>query len=395
MSAKNRLAAAPSLLNADTNMHGFRMTDYMDGVVVADFIDDQKQDYIATDRQSLKWDTPLLAPLKEFLSLQIKEACKAYQAVRDKSKKAEVLDDEFTKNVFESSQLSQRELRFTKKLAVQLARFSKKGVEDKQYQEVLPGLVRAVGHGELYTHLSSIAEMDEPDLARLVKEIVRLNRSELDGSTAIIKSRLKAIEALRKAVSQTPKDGDPRNEGIVQKLFEQAPWLMDPIYHDFMSADKSISTTLKNLAKELGVESSVVPDTIDGTLAREPDFAFLLGTHPLRSVLIVELKATNKLAEADDVLQLREYLDTARKWLDANGHPSVSVRGELICTPPSKTSSTKPHRRFWIQVEGISPSDNYRVRSYTSVLEDTETAHDGILEIAKLADSEIGDVSME
>jgi hypothetical protein len=39
------LRAAPSFLDADMNMHGFRMTDHMDGVVKADFIDDQKSDY--------------------------------------------------------------------------------------------------------------------------------------------------------------------------------------------------------------------------------------------------------------------------------------------------------------------------------------------------------------
>ena len=48
--AHKRMAAAPSLLNANTNMHGFRMTDYLDGVVYADFIDDQPVDYVATDR---------------------------------------------------------------------------------------------------------------------------------------------------------------------------------------------------------------------------------------------------------------------------------------------------------------------------------------------------------
>ncbi|MCD0459121.1 ATP-binding protein [Roseiconus lacunae] len=389
--AKNRMAAAPSLLNADTNMHGFRMTDYMDGVVQADFIDDQKQDYIATDRQSLKWDTPLLSPLQEFLSGEIKEACKAYQAVRDEQKKVEVLEDKFTNDILEKSELSKRELRFTKKIAVQLARFSKKGVDDPNYREVLPQIVRAVGHGELYSHLTQIAEMESPNLRQLIAEVVRLNRSELDGSLSIIRSRLKAIEALRKATQQTPKDGGSRNEGEVQALFETAPWLMDPIYHDFMTADKSMSTTLQNLAKHLGIESPVIPDTIAGTLAREADFAFLLGTRPLQTVLIVELKATNKAADSEDIMQLRRYLKTAREWLDENHHPHVSVRGELICTPPSKKSKSRSHQGFWVQAADITPADNYRVRSYTEVLEETEIAHASILEIAEKSDREESD----
>ena len=192
----NRMASAPSLFESDTNMHGFRMTDYLDGVVAADFIDKQVQDYISTDRQSLRWDTPLLSPLREFISSEIKEACKQYQGQRDSTKVNEVLADSFTQRVLESQPLSARERSLLEKLAVNLARISKKGVEDEKYRQLLPDIVRSFGQGNLYQRLSEFATNDQPDVRELLVQVVRLNRLEIDRNSSIIKSRLKAIAAL-------------------------------------------------------------------------------------------------------------------------------------------------------------------------------------------------------
>ena len=378
----NRMAAPPSLFNADTNMHGFRMTDYLDGVVVADFIDDQTQDYVATDRQSLRWDTPLLSPLQEFLSDQITEACKKYQAVRDIAKKNEVLEDKFTEETISSGNLSTRELNLVRAVAVRLARFSKQGVEDEQYKEVLPQVVRAIGHGTLFATLSEMAQSQYPDIDQLIAEVARLNRSELDGSMSIVRSRLKAIEALTKEVGRTPLQGGPRNEGAVQRLFEEAPWLIDPLYKDFLTADKSMNETFKQLAASLRIDDSEVPEEVEGSGRREADFVFLLADIPLRLVLIVELKAPNKYAIVDDILQLSEYIDTAKKWLGANGESGTIVRGELICTPPPRDSKSRGHRRFWISHDKLSPESPERVRPYLQVLKDTKQAHDYILKVA-------------
>ncbi len=377
----NRLASAPSLFTADTNMHGFRMTDYMDGVVRADFIDDQPQDYIATDRQSVRWDTQLLAPLKEFISEEIKEACKAYQAYRDKLKADEVGQDEFTLTVINQAELSKREGKFLGDIAVRLARYLKKGTEDREYKTILPQLAKALGNGTLYSSLSKLAEMESPDVVQLVADVVKLNRVELDGAMTIIKSRLKAIEALRNEINR-PLDS-PRNEKAIQQLFEEAPWLMNPLYKEYLTADKSLSTTLKKLQEHLYVEHPEIAGDIKGRLAREADFVFIIGSEPLREVVVIELKASTLEAEVDNVLQIREYMDTVSKWLADNGFGRVTVRGELICTPPNRSSKRREHARFWREVDKLAPSDDHCVRAYTKVLDDTIVAHNDILKYAQ------------
>lgn len=377
-----RMAAAPSLFDADTNMHGFRMTDYMDGVVEADFIDDQPQDYISTDRQSLRWETPLLTPLRDFLSQEIKEACKQYQKVRDQQKEDEVQDDEFTNALIGNLSISSKERKLVSKIATSLARICKKGTEDPKYRQLLPEVTDAFKHGNMYEKLSELAEDTDPDISELLAQVVRLNRFELDRSTSIVRSRIKAIEALRKEVERATQRKESRNELEIQKLFEEAPWLINPLYHDYLTADKSFGTTLKNLAKELGVLAPDETDYVEVTKRREPDFFFLLGDNPLHYVVIVEIKASNKIAEVDDLNQLRDYMETARQWLSDNGHRNVSVSGELICSPPRKNAKKKEQRYLANEIAKLNAASDHRVRSYTEVLSDAETAHANILEIA-------------
>ena len=59
--AHHRLASVPDLLDVKSSAHGFQYTSYLDGIVVANFIDEQPTDYISTHRQNLRWETPILS----------------------------------------------------------------------------------------------------------------------------------------------------------------------------------------------------------------------------------------------------------------------------------------------------------------------------------------------
>ena len=72
--AHHRLASLPDLLDVKSSAHGFQYTSYLDGVVVADWIDEQKTDYISTNRQNLRWETPILNSLRVHLTSEMTKA---------------------------------------------------------------------------------------------------------------------------------------------------------------------------------------------------------------------------------------------------------------------------------------------------------------------------------
>lgn len=67
--SRNKLVNAPEYFTDSTSSHFFS---YLTGGLKVDFIDDLKEDVIATGRQSLKWDHPEIEKLKKYLQEMIK-----------------------------------------------------------------------------------------------------------------------------------------------------------------------------------------------------------------------------------------------------------------------------------------------------------------------------------
>ena len=374
--SNKRLAAAPSLLSADTNMHGFRMTDYLDGVVHADFIEDKESDYIATDRQSLRWESPLLAEMYEFLSEEIKESCKQYQKLRDDVAPSIVKSDPFTKDQVAKCQFGKKDERMAYRFAVILKNACKKGVSDDVYKTKLPVLLNGLGHGTILTAISELAAEENPDLQLVAVQVANLTKDELDRFIGTVKARLTAISALKKIVNEVNfKSSD--NEKTIQQLFEGSPWLIDPTYTQFLTADSDINTLFNRLARELGVGSHA-PSNAEKNDDR-PDLVFLLGNVSLRRLVIIELKSANLPLEDKHRTQLQYYMETAENWLASNGHTGMQVHGHLIGTMPAANAKGRGAVALKRAIRKAGTESDWSVRDYIKVLEDTREAHRELL----------------
>ena len=376
--AQKRLAATPSLLGADTNMHGFRMTDYLDGVVEADFIDKEEADYIATDRQSLRWESPLLSGMYDFLGKEIKEACKQYQRKRDEEAKKVVEEDQFTNEEIEKYDFSKKDKRLAVQIAALLEGASKQGVDDPGYKNKLPILVRSVGHGSILTAISALAEEGKPELHRVAVEVAKLTKDELDQFITVVKARIKAIGTLRRIVDDVDfKKQD--NEKTMQTLFEKCPWIIDPTYSQFLTADQTVDTLVKRLAKYLKTGEYAAKD---GKAKNDrPDLVFLLGNKGLNKLVIVELKSANLSLEESHRGQLVFYMEQASEWLSTCGHDGMKIHGQLIGSMPLPDSKAQGAVTLRAEIRKAGPTTDWTVRDLMQVLEDTEAAHDELLRI--------------
>ena len=392
--AHKRLAAAPSLLHADTNMHGFRMTDYLDGVVYADFIDEHKRDYIATDRQGLRWETPLLQPVYDFLGDEIKEACKNYQRVRDEAKAREVTEDPFTVEVIDSAQLSSRDKKLAVAICSKLAGFHREGVETAAYKEHAQLLVGAIGKGEIFAAISSIAERENPRLHDLTVEITRLTAAEVDQTLGVVRSRMLAIGALQRIVEAVDfRDGN--NEDDLHHLLKKNPWLIDPTYFEFLTSNVANKTLFQRLEQrlEIGgmVPSGYDPGSDDEGLPmranRRPDLVFLLGNSGLKRVVILELKAPNTPLLDKHLVQLEDYMDDARSFFESVNRSGVVVEGCLIGSL-DLTLKAREVQRLQRRLRERGVDAKWAVFDVLDLLERTSNAHREILEIHEEEESE-------
>jgi len=371
--AHKRLAAAPSLLAADTNMHGFRMTDYLDGIVHADFIDEEQADYIATDRQSLRWESPLLSGMYEFLSQKIKEGCYQAQKKRDADAPKVVKEDQFTNDeIAKYPHFSAKDKRMARRFALTLKGGCKQGVNDPIYKTHLPPLLRSLGHGKILNAISALADQPHPDLKKVAIEITRLMADEMDQFVSTAHGRLKAIEALRKVVEAVDFESK-KEEKVIQQMFEKAPWLVDPTYTQFLTADVTLGTLFTRLAKELGIGSYA--GTVDENKDERPDLVSLIGNTTLSRLVIMELKAPNVKLESEHLDQLLSYMDAAETWLAEHNHPEISVRGQLIGSRGPSASKARGVASLRKRVKDAGPDTPWKVRDFTEVLTDTRAAH--------------------
>ncbi len=372
--AHKRLAAAPSLLSADTNMHGFRMTDYLDGVVHADFIDEQRSDYIATDRQALRWESPLLSGMHEFLSMEIREACKQCQAQRDRDARREVQEDTFTIDQIAALNLGPKDRKLAFRFARILEGACKRGVADPVYRAKLPSLVKGLGHGNIVAAIAALAAADLPLLGNVALQIARLTRDELSQFMTTVHARLDGIHALQKIV-QNVEFARANNEKQIQRLFEESPWLVNPTYTQFLSADERADTLFDRLARHLEIGTHAPADS-----AKRPDLVFLIGSRALSRLVIVELKSANTPLESDHLGQLELYIADAKAWLHESGFSGIAVEGHLIGTMPLPTAQGEGARLLRSRIQEAGPSTAWQVRDYLTVLTDAEAAHQELLD---------------
>jgi hypothetical protein len=353
------------------------MTDYLDGVVEASFLDSfPRTDLIATDRQSLRWESPMLSPLRAQLSEAIREACTKYQALRDGRVPGIVKKDPFTLTAIENAGLFGRNRTLAIRFGTALAKGFDEGVADAQYRTVFPEILRGIGHGTLLSTIAKLAAEDRPDLHRVAARAIELTHEEMEGFASIGRGRIDAITALRKIVDDQDFKGK-KNEKEIQALLDGAPWLVDTTYSPTLTANESLSTLYQQLEAELKINRSAPPQD-EGDDDR-PDLVFLLGNEAGGRLVVVELKAPNVPLDSDHLDQLISYTKRAKRWLNANatGH-SFQVFGELIGTLNLK-SQAKKQLALQDRIEDSGPEAKWRVRTYIDVLKQTQQAHAELL----------------
>jgi hypothetical protein len=393
--AHKRLAATSDLLDMTTGIHGFNNTHYLDGIVHADFIDENRAvDYIATDRQTLRWDSSLLAPMREHLSSEMAEACREYQKQRETKAKHQVRNDPFTKNLVEAAKLPKHRKSLAYKVAAAMAAVSDKGVENEDYKKQMPIFVDGLVQGNILNALADLASKDHPDFNRLVGQVMELTHQELGDFLRVIQGRLDGIEALKKLVEDVDFKKS-KNEDKLHELFENAPWLIDPTFTQFLTSDQAENELNRQLTKELGIGTYVpanyspaAPDEIKELGAnKRPDLVFLLSNTGLMRLIIVELKAPNTPLHMDHLDQLKGYIRRAEKWLKANGKDikRYRVEGILIGSHAAPDSKAEKVEALRDDMEKVMETQPWTVFGINEVLDRTMRAHRELLTIYERA----------
>lgn len=392
--AHSRLASVPYLFEVPSSSTGYKYTSYLDGVVVADFVDEQGTDYIATNRQTLRWETPLLIDLHKFIHDEIRTALKAYYDTKEDTITKIVEQDLWTKQTIDAANLPKHREKLAYRMAVVLAKADPDEVESKFYKKSLPIMATGLSRGDVLTAIADLAKEAAPDLDSVVREVSELTRQEFGDFLSIVQGRLDGIIALRK-INKDQSFKGPDREKELQELLETCPWLIDPTFFQFLTGDETQETLNERLGKQLCVGKHVPADYKKDDLEetkkfghnKRPDLTFLLNNEALRRVIIVELKAPNTPLHSDHLQQLKDYLRRTEEFLEAK-YPSQKfiMRGLLIGSRAAPEDSGQEKVKQLRYEEKKRPQDAvWEVLDLAEVLERTEAAHKHIIDCYEAA----------
>jgi hypothetical protein len=395
----NRLASFPSMLDVNSSAHGFRYSDYLDGIVVADFIDDLPTDYIATDRSDLRWETPPLAGLRKLLTEQMQKAVGKFADKKMAENAKKVEQDSYTNKVIEKADIPEHRKKTALKFAAVLASSDPKGVTSEYYKATIGEVVSSLGHGDIISTINKLAAQAHPDLDRLVTEITRSTKREFDEFLKFCQVRLKGIDGLEKIVASQDFREGRCDEKSLHKLFAKNPWLIHASFSQLLTSDERETVLAGQLAKHLQVGSHApkgydpqTPDEQDPLKTnKRPDLVFLLSTEPqdhaTGCVIVVELKAPNTPLHSEHLEQLEDYICRIEKWRDAAGrNKQFAVKGQLIGSlGPGDGHQKIKVQRLENRIKKDGPHAQWEVRDIATVLAETKTDHKELLNIFEAA----------
>ena len=391
--AHNRLAAMPSRFDTPSSSTGYHYMSYMDGYVIADFIDEQDTDYISTDRQTLRWETPLLEGLYEFIKEEIVRALSEYYKHLDVNRENQIKEDPFTQTVIAKNHLTITKQKIAYKIAEALSKGHTEGIDSTFYKNSLETVIAGLGKGSILEALSKLAAMDCPDIKSVYKSVTELASQEFDDLLSGIHGRLKGIEALGK-IHKEQDWKNPDNEKALQTLLEKCPWIIDPTFFQFLSADQSHTTFFDKLKKELkvsnrtsaGYDPKTDSETLPFNTNKRPDLTFLLGNKALKRIIIVELKSPNTPLLNKHLTQLLGYIWQTEAFLkseDPTQADQYQIKGLLI--GQRAEMKCKQEEVELLRAAEAKRPDNaqWKVVGLGELLEETEKVHKEFIEATK------------
>lgn len=388
--AHQRLASAPSLLDLPTAIHGFKQTHYMDAIVEADFIDENKLvDYISTDRQTLRWETPRLAKLREFLVQEMEKACRVYQGIRDEEARKKVEEDTYTQSLFQKFKLPAYKKRIAAKMCSRLLSHSENDPSDQDYQRDAEILINGLGKGEMLAAFEKLASSARPNTTQLLVDLENLSQHELEDVSRIFEAKVLAITSLKKIVTDRDFKQSP-NEMELFGILKKSPWLINPQFNSVFAANRSNHQTYIDLLKHLEIEE-FLDKKYDKTAKSEtekygnnkrPDLVFLLMSESVRRIVITELKAPNVPMHIDHLQQLKDYMRSTEGFFKKKSQLGEwKVDGLLIGSMPENSDMHEKAERLRYDMKEMDKS-NWRVVELVELVNSNEAIHRDLLDIA-------------
>lgn len=294
----------------------FATRSYMVGEVHADWLDDDDDDdLVRTDRQSILWESDKGSALRTWGADIVREIGRlGRQPRREKVKKRfrEVADlERRARERFSDESV----IKVALSIGDSIGGFAAEDeLTDTEYVEGLAQVILSVApHQALVTAFQDFERTrtggQEPTLDELVDLFGKTRVAEAASYAQIASERVRVLDQLDNIIFDTARD-----EAALQRIITEAPWLIQPDW-TVITANQSLKTFKTSFENYLKREHNLDATLVIEYENKRPDFTLVAVGGMLH---FVEIKASGHALDDEDFTRLFRYVDALRKFFASN-----------------------------------------------------------------------------
>ena len=360
---RGKLAQTPWFFDLSGGVWGQHGMQYLTGEVQADFLD-EREDLIATDRGTIRWEDPVAVPLKKWGRKKVKELLESWA---DKRREKKTKSPKIIHYLEQAENLPERESRIFKTAVNRICSIPHLD-EDEEGKDIADELVAFVYHAltnrNFLEAIRGLSEAPAQDIERFTEILSDWDVIEAVNTAHLVRGRVEIIRKFEQMIDEkVPEKPD------MQDYLKDHPWLIDPKWN-MLAHEKSLD---KLISKNFGLQPSGEKEG-----RRRPDF-FCLGDK-YQTAYVVDAKRPGSLVGREEFDQIRNYVLFLRKSLQKQStddqHKRSVVKGLLIADRVRE--GDEEHGKMG-QDSGV-----FDVRTWKSLLTTAETMHEEFFDVVKM-----------
>lgn len=283
-----KMVQSPFFFDLSGGVSGQHGQQYISGQIQADFIDEQREDHIAPERQRVNWTHPEIEPLQEWGRSRLRTLLRIWANRTGEDKTRMFMDSGVFWPRLKNLPKHERDT-----LLRALNRMGEiQSLTQPAFEEIGNAMLQAWEHGRLKDLIADISATETLDANQLVALLV-----EADVLTSLnigesVKTKLATVIALSERIESRDL------ENAVRDYISKHPWIVSPEWETF-AVERSMKTILDEAAKD----ARFTPKHLDDLKGRV-DLALSSGDH----LLILEFMRPRLTLDWDHVTRFKQYV---------------------------------------------------------------------------------------
>jgi cell fate (sporulation/competence/biofilm development) regulator YlbF (YheA/YmcA/DUF963 family) len=350
----------------------FTMRSYLVGEVFADWLDeDDGEDLIRTDRQSILWDSDRGRALRHWGARLIKEIAAKSAGPRRENKSKLFMEQAKIEERAAERYGDDEVVRVAVELGKQIGAFAAEDeLADPDYVNDLAEVILSVApHQALVAAFKEISNQQDATIEQLITLFGKTRIAEMASYGQIAAERVKSIKELQEAITKPDV-----HEADLQTLIASAPWLIRPDW-SVITQNQSLKVFRDQFVSFYKTKYGQKVEVAISYEKKRPDFTLI---HHGRQLHVVEIKSPRHNFDGTDYLRLQNYVAAFDEFFDNNaGTVGAFPDGwqiDLVADGEKIADSTQQYA-----FQAFKDKDKVVRHSWNDFLSAAVTAHEGFL----------------